>query len=120
MQAIADVSNEEMACRYIASTYGLKYERLPRTHGGYLIDSAASTFDEIMMCDYTSAAIYLASFLHELGHILMIREKAPFTTKYQNEKSAWLRGFQEMEGHFVITLEMVAFMHKCLSTYVNK
>ena len=107
----------EEFCRAIARRHGITYTKLPPEHNGYLVDAAASTSDEIMMFDYTSEDIYLASFFHELGHIFLARKGMKYETKLEQELLAWEFGFNEMINYFPITPHVVRFAMNAVLTY---
>jgi len=118
MTELADIFEEEQFCKELAERLNITYIKLPKDHGRYRVDTAASIFDEIRMCDYTSVDIYLVCFYHELGHILVTRDNVSFLSKFERELHAWKYGLRELEKSYNVTYEMVNFMLDALLTYV--
>ena len=64
---------------------------------GQITDCSFCTYDEIFLGLYKDKEKRLASFFHELGHILNLsgRDENAILSKYEIEMNAWATGFSE-------------------------
>jgi len=118
-----DFQRAVFACKNIAAQHRLKYVQLTPDHPGYQVDYAASSGDEIFMCEYTTKNMYLMCFFHELGHCLINKRGWKADSKLEQEIQAWNEGMEQMINRCVgleITYPMIRFMLDNIKTYIKQ
>lgn len=111
--------------RAIARKYGIKKLVKVKSGDKYCLANGEDTYlnssyliggDEVHVGIYDDEELLIASFFHELGHIVENKNN-----KYNSETVAWLNGFKLAKQHgYTFTEKVYLWAIEQLSTYDNE